>query len=123
MYPEKVSVIQWHTQNGNITTNHKVKVDFTLTALSATNFGTWKFHVDDSTKGRYNMILGKYILSELWFNLKLSQHVSEAGYGPFKGSKIHMVDLCVYVFKYSNTGEITPEELFTDAYAENIYEP
>ena len=22
----------------------------------------WNFHVDDSTKGRYNMILGRYIL-------------------------------------------------------------
>ena len=30
--------MQWHTQAGNITTNIKVEIDFTLTELSATNF-------------------------------------------------------------------------------------
>ena len=44
--------MQWHTQAGNITTNLKVKVDFTLPELSATNAVTWKCHVDNSTKGR-----------------------------------------------------------------------
>ena len=58
---EKDAVMQWHTQDGNITTNKKVKVDFTLTALSATDFVTWDFHVDESTKGRYDMILGRYL--------------------------------------------------------------
>ena len=49
---EKYDVVQWHTQAGNITTNLKVKVDFTIPALSATNVVTWNFHVDDSTKCR-----------------------------------------------------------------------
>ena len=51
--------MQWHTQAGNITTNHKIKIDFTLLALSEPNVMMWKFHVDESAKGRRNMILGR----------------------------------------------------------------
>ena len=62
---EKDSVMQWHTQAGNITTNHKLKVDFTLPALSATNVGSQKCHVDDSAKGRYDTIFRKDLPTEL----------------------------------------------------------
>ena len=44
--------MQWHAQDRNITTNHKVKVDFTLPALIVMNVMTWKGHMDDSAKGR-----------------------------------------------------------------------
>ena len=54
-------MIQWHAQAGNITNNLKVKVYFTSTELIATNFVTWKCHVDESSKGRYDMIVVKYI--------------------------------------------------------------
>ena len=50
-------------QAGNVTTNHKVKVDFTLPALSVTNVVMWKCHMDDSAKGRYDIILGQYLLT------------------------------------------------------------
>ena len=46
--PEKNAVMQWHTQDGNITTNLKGKVDFKLLALSVTNVMTCIRHVDDS---------------------------------------------------------------------------
>ena len=59
--PDKYAPMQWHAQAGNITTNLKVKVDFTLPALSAPNSVTWKCHVDASANGRYNIILGKDI--------------------------------------------------------------
>ena len=36
--PVKYAVMQWHTQAGNITTNLKVEVDFTLPILSTKNF-------------------------------------------------------------------------------------
>ena len=65
LYPEKDAVIQWHTQAGNITTNLKVKVYFTLPRLRAMNVVTWKCHVDDSAKCRYDLILGRYLLTEL----------------------------------------------------------
>ena len=54
-------MMQWHMQALNITTNLKVKVYFNLTSLSATNFMTWKCHVDDSAKVSYDMILGRDI--------------------------------------------------------------
>ena len=63
-------MIQWHTQDINITINIKVKVYFTLIRLSAANVVKWKFHVDDSVKGRYDMILGGYKFIELGINLK-----------------------------------------------------
>ena len=65
LHPKKEAMMQWHTQSGNITTNIKVKVKFSLTSLMATNVVTWKCHVDDSTKGRYDIILGIYLLTEL----------------------------------------------------------
>ena len=46
-------------QAGNITTNIMVKSNFTLPALSATDVVTWKYHVGDCAKGRYDMILGQ----------------------------------------------------------------
>ena len=55
--------MHWNTQAGNITTNIEVKIYFTLPALSATNVVTWNCHVVDSTKGKYDIILGRYLLT------------------------------------------------------------
>ena len=85
LHPEKYAVIQWHTQAVNITTNLKVKLYFTLPALSATNVVTWKCHMGDYTKGRYNMILGRDLLTKLGLNLKFSEHVIKSDDGPLKG--------------------------------------
>ena len=88
--------------------NLKVEVDFTLPVLSATNVVTWKCHVDDSAKGRYDMILGRDISTELWLNLKISEHGIKADGRPFKWSTAPMVDLGTYIFKDLNTYTITP---------------
>ena len=121
LYPEKDAPMQWHTQDGNITTDLKVNIDFTLTALSATHVVTWKCHVDDSDKGRYDIILGQYLLTQLGLNIKFSEHVIKADDGPFYGSTTHMVDLSTYIFKDLNIGKITPEESFTNVYIEEVY--
>ena len=120
--PEKDAPMKWHTQAGNITTNLKVKVDSTLTALSATNIVTWRCHMNYCTKGRYDMILGRYVLTESELILKFSEHVIKSDDGPFNGSTTPMVDLGKYIFKDLNTGKITPEEFFTNVYAEEVYE-
>ena len=91
--PKKDAVIQWHIQAGGITTNLKVKTYFTFTGLSATKRKTRNCHVDDSTKVRYHMILGRYLLIYLGLNLKLSDHVIEADDGPFKGYTAPMVSM------------------------------
>ena len=59
--------------------------------------GNW--HVDDSTKGGYYMILGRYLLTALGLNLKLSNHLIESYDGPFKGYTAPMVDLGTKKFK------------------------
>ena len=117
LHPEIFSMNHWHTQAGNITTNHKVKVDFTLPTLSATNDVMWKCHVDESTKGRYDMMLGRYLLTELWLNFKFSEHVIEEDDRPFKWYSTLVVDLGMYTFKDFNRGKITPLELLTNSYA------
>ena len=65
-------MMQWHTQDQNITNNLKVKVDVTISAISATNVVTRNCRVDDHAKGRYDMILGHYLLTELVLNLKFA---------------------------------------------------
>ena len=59
LHPEKYSVMQWHMQAVNITTNITAKIDFTLPKISTTNVVTWKCHIGEFTKGRYDMILGR----------------------------------------------------------------
>ena len=83
---------------------------------------TWNFHADDSDKGRYDMILGRYLLTTLGIILKLFYHVIETDVGPFKWSTVPIYDMGVYTFNDSNTEKITPEELFMNSYAEEIEE-
>ena len=82
---------------------------------------TWKCHVYDSAKGRYDMILGKYIWTELWLHIKVSEQVIESEDGPFKGSTAPIVDLGTYIFKELKTEKVTTEELFTHAYVKGVY--
>ena len=91
-------MIQWHTQAGSITTNLNVKVDFTLPEISAKKIVVSDWHVDNSAKDRHDRILGRYILKALVLNLKLSDHVIELDYEPFKGFMVPMVDLGTYEF-------------------------
>ena len=70
---------------------------------------TWSFHVDESAKGRYDMILGRDILTDLGLSLKFSDHVIKAYDGTFKGSTSPMVEPGTYSFEDLNTGNITPE--------------
>ena len=49
-HPYKYAMMQWHIKVGNITTNLKVKVDFTLPVLSTTDVVTWKCHMYESVE-------------------------------------------------------------------------
>ena len=55
--------MQCQTQAGNITTNIKVELYFTLHALSSMNLVMWECHLYHSYNGRYDMFLGRYILT------------------------------------------------------------
>ena len=107
--------MQWQKHAGNITTDFKVKIYFNLTSISLTNVVTCKCHVDESSRGRYSMNLGRYIWTELGLNLNVFEHFIESDDGRFIGYTAPMVYLGVYIFKYLNIGEIEPKEYFTDA--------
>ena len=113
--------MQWNKQAVNITNNLKVKVCFTLPALITTDVVTRKCYVDDSNKGRYDMILERDLWTELVLNLKFSEHVIEADEGPLKGSTTPIVNLGAYIFKDLNTVKNKTKELFTNAYVEEVY--
>ena len=53
--------MQYQKHAVSITTNLIVKIDLTLPGSSATKPVTWEFHVDDSPKFRYDMVLGRDI--------------------------------------------------------------
>ena len=69
----------------------------------------WDFHVDDSAKGRYYVVLVRDILIALVLNMKFSEHIIKVDDGPLKVSTETMVDLGTYKFKDLNTRQITPE--------------
>ena len=56
----------------------------------------WNFHVDDSDKGIYDMILGRDLLTEFGLNLVLSVDSIEADDGPLKLPTAPMFDLGIY---------------------------
>ena len=60
-----------HTQASNLTTNLKDKIDFILPGFSATKIMTLECHLDASAKFIYDIILGRYLLTELGLNLKI----------------------------------------------------
>ena len=64
-------MIQFQKQAGNITTNIKVKIYFTLTEFSTTKIVTWGFHMNDSDKVGYNKVLGRDLLTTLVLNIKI----------------------------------------------------
>ena len=74
-------MMQWHAQAGSITTNLKVKIYFTLPELSATKIMMWNFHVYDSSKSIYDMILGRDMLTDLVLNLEFSDNLIESDDG------------------------------------------
>ena len=66
--------------------------------------------MNESAKGRYDMILGRDILIDLGLDLKLSDQVIGVDDEYLKGSTAPIVDPGMYEFKYLNTGKVTPEE-------------
>ena len=48
--------MQCNTQSSIITTNIKVKIYFNLPEIRATKNVTWNCHVDETAKGRYDII-------------------------------------------------------------------
>ena len=62
-----------------------VKLVSYLPEFSAKIIMTWKCHANESTKIRYNMILGRDILTAMVLDLKSSKHVIIGGDGLYEG--------------------------------------
>ena len=60
---QKYAGMQRHIQEGDITTCLKDRIYFTLPELSSITIVMWNFHVHDSAKGKYCLILGRYLLT------------------------------------------------------------
>ena len=91
--------MQWQIQTGNITIVNKVKIDMKLAEFRATKIVKWNGHVYEFTKIRYDMILGRGLLTVLGIYLELYNHIIEGGDGPFDSYTAPMVDLGTYECK------------------------
>ena len=75
---KEVSVIQWHTQAGNINTNLRVRIDFALPEFSAKKIMMWECYMDNSSKGIYGIFLVRDILTVLRLNIGSPKYLIEA---------------------------------------------
>ena len=88
--------MQWRTQAVNIATDIKVKIYFTLPELSTKEIMTWKFHMDVSAKVRYDIILGRDLLTYIGLNPEFSEHVIKTDDEPLKVLTTPIFDLVTY---------------------------
>ena len=70
---------------------------------------TWKCHIDESTTGRYDMILGRDLLTALGLDLKFSENVIRGVEGPHKGCSAPMFDVKTYDFNIVTSKTVKPE--------------
>ena len=70
-----------------------MNIEFFLLEFNATKIVMWKYHVEESTDGRYNMILGRDPLTALGLDLKFSENVIIGREGPYEGCYTPMVDV------------------------------
>lgn len=84
----------WNTKGGNFTTNYMANVQFTLPELDSNKIINWTCHVDDSDEhSRYDMIIGRDLLSELKFCVDFGNNEINCDEGPFKGCSTKMKDI------------------------------
>ena len=72
----------WKTQAGKFTTPKKVNIEFFLPEFSVTKIVTWECHVNEYTISRYEMILGRDLLTALGLDINFSENVIIGGEGP-----------------------------------------
>ena len=110
---KKTKPQRWVTQAGTIKTNQRAKIDMILPELDATKIMTWYCHVDDSlVLGRYDMIIGRDLLSELCINLDFSTHTITCHGGAYEGCTAPMKDVDSINFNDSSDDVFAHEELW-----------
>ena len=82
----------------------------------------WKCHIYESTTGRYDMILGRDLITALGLDLKFSENIVTGGKGPYERCSEPMVDVRNYDFKYLTDKIVKPEESFINSYIDKCLE-
>ena len=82
----------------------------------------WKYHIDESTNGRYDMILGIDLLTEIGLDLKFTNNVILGREGPYEGYYSPMVDVSNCNFNIITAKTVTPEESFINSYINECIE-
>ena len=90
-------------------TSKKVNVDFCLPECSATKVMSCKCHVDNKTNSRYDMILGRGLITAMGLDLKYSENLIIGGAGPYELCLVPMADLSNYGFKSLAENIVKPE--------------
>ena len=84
----------WNTKGGNFTTNYKAKVQITLPELDSNKIINWECHIDDNdNNNRYDMIIGRDLLSELKFCVDFGNNIISCNEGPFTGCSTRMKEI------------------------------
>ena len=91
--------MKYQTKARNFTTNLKIKAIFCLPELIETKIVTCKFHADDFTVGRYDMILYIELLTVLLLYLKIFKRFIKRGGVPCIYFTYTMVIMCTYEYK------------------------
>ena len=73
--PEKSTKVQYIARD--FMTNYMVIVEFSLSLLSATIIVSQKCHMNDSTSGRYDMIISRDLLTTIGIDLKFTINTIE----------------------------------------------
>ena len=97
-------------------------IEFCLTEFSATKIVTWKCHVDESTNRRYDIIIGRDLLTTLGLDLKFSKNIIIGVEIPYKGCLSPMVDLRNYAFTHITDKTVKLEEPFINSYVNECLE-
>ena len=84
--------------------------------FSATNIVTCKCHVDESTNSRYDMILGRDLLTALVLDIQFSDNIIIGKAGPYKGWLSLIVDISNFDFKYITGKTVKQEWSFVTSY-------
>ena len=111
------------TQAGKFMISKKVNVEFSSPELSATKIVTWKFHFDESTNGKYDIILGRDLITALVLDLKFYDNVMIGRHGPYEGCLSLMVGVNNYNFKYITDKTIKPKESFVNLFVHECLKP
>ena len=112
----------WKTQTWKFMNSKKANIYLCLPDFIATKIVMWKCHVDKSTNGRYNIILGRDLLTALEIYIKCYENFIIGDKQPYEGCLALMVDISNYDFTFITDKMVKREESFINSNVEKCME-